>query len=74
LKATGERFIPEDEKNRVFERFYRAKNSGGATISGTGLGLAIVKHITNLYGGRINVESTEGNGSAFSVYLKKNNP
>lgn len=62
--------IPEEEQARVFERFYRAKNAGGATISGTGLGLAIVKHIAALYGGTIDVQSTEGVGSEFTVRLR----
>lgn len=63
--------IPENEINRIFERFYRAKNSGGATVNGTGLGLAIVKHIAALYEGELTVESREGEGSRFTVRMKK---
>jgi len=63
--------VPEDEVNRIFERFYRAKNSGGSTISGTGLGLAIVKHIVALYEGELTMESRLGEGSRFIVRLKK---
>ncbi len=63
--------IPPEEQARVFERFYRAKNSGGATVQGTGLGLAIAKHIAQLYGGSISVHSKLGEGSAFNVTLKK---
>ncbi len=59
--------IPDDECDRVFERFYRANNAGGATISGTGLGLAIVKHIVQLYDGTIELASEEGAGSKFTV-------
>ena len=63
--------IPENEINRIFERFYRAKNSGGATVNGTGLGLVIVKHIAALYEGELTVESREGEGSRFTVRMKK---
>lgn len=63
--------IPQDEEERIFERFYRAKNSGGSTISGTGLGLAIAKHIASLYEGEITVSSELGLGSEFKVRLKK---
>ena len=63
--------IPKDETGRIFERFYRAKNSGGATVSGTGLGLAIVKHIAAHYDGELELTSVLGEGSAFTVRLKK---
>ncbi|MEG1859014.1 MAG: sensor histidine kinase [Christensenellaceae bacterium] len=63
--------IPKDEQNRIFERFYRAKNAGGATTSGTGLGLAIVKHIATLYDGEISLASVQEKGSEFTVKLKK---
>ncbi len=61
--------IPDDEKARVFERFYRAKNAGAATVPGTGLGLAIVKHTALLYDGEISVTSEAGEGSVFTVSL-----
>ncbi len=63
--------IPKDEIDRVFERFYRAKNAGGATVNGTGLGLAIVKHIASLYDGEVSVDSQLGAGTTVTVRLKR---
>jgi two-component system phosphate regulon sensor histidine kinase PhoR len=51
---------------RLSERFYRVE---GQRSGGTGLGLAIVKHVVNRHRGGFTVESTEGEGSTFSVYL-----
>ncbi len=60
--------IPADELPTIFERFIRGSNVS-PTISGTGLGLAIVKDIIDLHQGRIEVESTEGQGSTFRIAL-----
>jgi two-component system phosphate regulon sensor histidine kinase PhoR len=51
---------------RLSERFYRVE---GQRSGGTGLGLAIVKHVVNRHRGGFIVESAEGEGSTFSVYL-----
>lgn len=59
--------IPEVDRDRLFESFHRAKNVG--TIPGTGLGLAIVKRSVDLHGGHIEVESTEGVGTTFTVTI-----
>ncbi|MBM4431956.1 MAG: PAS domain-containing sensor histidine kinase, partial [Chloroflexi bacterium] len=61
--------IPKEELPRVFERFYkvdRARSGGG-----TGLGLSIAKHIVQAHGGRIWVESTQGQGSTFSFSVPR---
>ena len=60
--------IPEQDIPRIFDRFYRAHNSG-VNIKGTGLGLAIVKLICDKHDAEINVTSTLGKGTKFEVIL-----
>jgi len=61
--------IPEEEKDKIFEKFYRARHSAQA-VSGTGLGLPLVKHIVEtIHGGRVDVETEVGKGSTFRLYL-----
>ena len=54
---------------RLTERFYRVDKARSRNAGGTGLGLAIVKHITNRHRGQLQIESEEGKGSRFSVWL-----
>lgn len=61
--------IPEDEQERIFERFYRASNVQSITDTGMGLGLYICRRIVEAHGGRIWVEPTPGGGSTFVVSL-----
>jgi two-component system phosphate regulon sensor histidine kinase PhoR len=68
IKDSGIGLKPE-EKERLFEEFFRAKNKWTRKITGTGLGLAIVKKIVARYAGKIEIESEYEKGSAFTVYL-----
>ena len=55
--------------DRIFERFYRVDKARSRQAGGTGLGLAIVKHIAQAHGGHVDVESTLGLGSTFSIHI-----
>jgi signal transduction histidine kinase len=59
--------IPENALPHLFQEFYRAPNAKASDIVGTGLGLAIVRDLVNRYCGRIEVQSTEGQGTTFTV-------
>ncbi len=61
--------IPEAEKERIFERFYRLDDSRARDTGGTGLGLAIAKEAVAMHGGTIMVSSEGEVGSIFSIYL-----
>lgn len=63
--------IPEEDQPNVFERFYRAKNSGN--IQGTGLGLNIVKKYVELMGGSISFVSKYNEGTTFTVEIPLTN-
>ena len=62
--------IGKEHLPRLTERFYRVDTARSRALGGTGLGLAIVKHIINRHRGTLVVESTIGQGSTFSVYLR----
>lgn len=61
--------VPEEEIPHLFERFYRSRRVGQSTIPGAGVGLAVAKKIVTMHGGDIVVQSREGEGSAFTVWL-----
>ncbi|MEU4566561.1 ATP-binding protein [Micromonospora sp. NPDC023956] len=66
--------IAPTDVDRVFERFYRADQARSRSTGGTGLGLAIVKHIASNHGGRVEVSSTLGGGSTFTLRLPARPP
>jgi two-component system sensor histidine kinase SenX3 len=61
--------IPERDRERIFERFYRVDPARSRATGGTGLGLAIVKHVTAAHRGNVTVWSKEGAGSTFTLRL-----
>jgi two-component system sensor histidine kinase SenX3 len=61
--------IPETDRERIFERFYRVDPARSRATGGTGLGLAIVKHVAASHGGEVLVWSAEGQGSTFTLRL-----
>lgn len=61
--------IPDDEQDRIFERFYRVDPSRSRQTGGTGLGLSIVKHIVGQHGGEVTLWSQPGSGSTFTIAL-----
>ncbi len=65
--------IDSQEQNRIFEKFYRVPTKENERIVGTGLGLTLVSHIVKAHGGHIEVKSTPGQGSTFSLYLPLEN-
>jgi two-component system, OmpR family, sensor histidine kinase SenX3 len=61
--------ISHQERDRIFERFYRVDSARSRETGGTGLGLAIVKHVAAGHGGEATVWSDEGTGSTFTLRL-----
>jgi len=63
--------IPADEMKFLFERFTRASNAKRSSIKGTGLGLYLAKTLVERHGGNIQVQSTLGEGSTFTIVLPR---
>jgi two-component system phosphate regulon sensor histidine kinase PhoR len=61
--------IAREHIPRLTERFYRVDKGRSRAVGGTGLGLAIVKHVVNRHRGRLLIESAEGRGTVFTVWL-----
>lgn len=61
--------IPDEEKEKVFTKFYRRGNEATRGAKGTGLGLYLVKRITDVHGGRVTVADNDPTGSVFILTL-----
>ena len=59
--------IPQDQLERIFERFFRVDKSRAREQGGYGLGLAIAKSIADMHNAKISVQSTQEAGTAFTV-------
>src|SRR5258705_480413 len=68
VQDTGPGIAPE-HLDRIFDRFFRIDQSRSRELGGTGLGLAIARLLAELQGGRIEVNSTPGQGSTFTLWL-----
>ncbi|MCK5102259.1 MAG: hypothetical protein KAR17_05575, partial [Cyclobacteriaceae bacterium] len=65
--------IPEEEINNIFDRFYQVDNASSRRAEGTGIGLALSKEFVELMNGTIEVKSTAGEGSEFTIQLPISN-
>ena len=63
--------IPPEDRERIFERFYRVDKSRSKEVGGTGLGLSIVKHAAQILGAEIDLTSTTGRGTDITVAFPK---
>lgn len=61
--------VPESERRRIFEPFYRGQEAVAAQIRGNGLGLSLVQRIAAAHGGSVSLESVHGEGSCFTLRL-----
>lgn len=66
--------IPPRELERIFDRFHQVEDGSGRSRGGTGIGLALVKELVELHGGRVDVQSAQGQGSTFTVTLPADGP
>lgn len=63
--------IPQADQSRIFERFYRVNKARSREVGGTGLGLSLVRHAIERGNGSIEVDSSVGQGTEFTVHLPK---
>ena len=61
--------IPEEQLSMLFEKFHQLDNPYRRSYEGTGLGLALTKQLVQMHRGRIDVQSTVGKGSTFTVWI-----
>jgi two-component system phosphate regulon sensor histidine kinase PhoR len=61
--------VPKGEQRKIFEKFYRGEASLVHETKGSGLGLSLVEHIMEAHGGSVEIDSTPGKGSTFTLLL-----
>jgi signal transduction histidine kinase len=61
--------IPEEDRSRIFDKFYRGRGETTKEIKGAGLGLSLVKHIVDAHGGTVDFDTAVGHGSTFRISL-----
>jgi signal transduction histidine kinase len=61
--------IPRDERDKIFDKFYRVSTGLVHDVKGSGLGLSIVKHIVEAHNGLVTVQSRTGSGSTFTIHI-----
>jgi signal transduction histidine kinase/ligand-binding sensor domain-containing protein/AraC-like DNA-binding protein len=61
--------IPREQLSKIFDRFYQVDNRLSKEYEGTGIGLSLTKELVELHKGKISIESREGQGSVFTVFL-----
>ncbi|GAO28313.1 DNA-binding response regulator, AraC family [Geofilum rubicundum JCM 15548] len=66
--------IPKDQQEKIFEMFYHQKDAQPAEGKSSGIGLALTHELVHMHGGKVTVESEEGKGSCFIVYLPQEYP
>ena len=69
VSDTGIGIAPEDQE-KIFDRFYRVDKARSREMGGNGLGLAIAQELVGLYHGHINIKSTLGKGTTFTIALR----
>lgn len=72
--SDGGPVIPDDEKQKIFSRFYTTSKSRSREKSGTGLGLSIVKHIAELYNGKVEILRNNKFGNTFKISMLEKTP
>jgi signal transduction histidine kinase len=63
--------VPDEDKQRVFEKFYRSVRQENQAAKGTGLGLFLVKKIIDKHQGRVWIKDNQPQGATFVIELKK---